>query len=70
MPSPFSGMDAYREQTDWASVHVHLAVEIARNLAPLLKAKYCVRAEKVYVLSGSLEGGGVARRKPEINCFN
>jgi hypothetical protein len=47
MTSPFMGMDPYLEQTDWESVHVQFAVEIARTLAPLLAPKYFVRAAKI-----------------------
>ncbi len=58
MPSPFPGMDPYLEGPDWRSVHIHLAVEIARYLSPRLPDKYIVRAEKVYLLS-DLDGLGV-----------
>src|SRR5919199_1411853 len=43
MPSPFPGMDPYLEGSEWASLHVELSSEIARQLAPQLRPKYVVR---------------------------
>jgi hypothetical protein len=43
MPSPFPGMDPYLEGSEWASMHVELSSEIARQLAPQLRPKYVVR---------------------------
>ncbi|MBI4601887.1 MAG: DUF4058 family protein, partial [Planctomycetes bacterium] len=39
MPSPFSGMDPYLEET-WMGVHSQLVAEIARQLAPKLRPRY------------------------------
>ena len=67
MPSPFPGMDPYLEQTDWVSVHVHLGVEIARYLSPLLRPKYVVRAEKIYVYSTD-DDEDLQLRRPGREC--
>jgi hypothetical protein len=68
MPSPFPGMDPYLEQNDWVSVHVHLGVEIARFLAPLLRPKYYARAEKIYLLSDEhFEERDIERRRPDVS---
>ena len=67
MPSPFPGMDPYLEQSDWVSVHVHLGVEIARFLSPLLRPKYYARAERVYVLSTGDPDQDAERRRPDIS---
>lgn len=46
MPSPFPGMDPYLEGPLWTSVHSQLAVEIARQLTPLLVPKYAALTER------------------------
>lgn len=53
MPSPFPGMDPYLEGPLWTSVHVQLSVEIARQLAPLLRPRYVVRTPRRFVMSGA-----------------
>jgi hypothetical protein len=58
-------MDPYLEDSDWVSVHVHLGVEIARYLSPLVRPKYIVRAEKVYLLTS--EDDDLERRRPDIS---
>src|ERR1700735_2784073 len=40
MASPFPGMDPYLEGNLWTTLHVQLAVEIARQLTPRLLPKY------------------------------
>jgi hypothetical protein len=40
MPSPFPGMDPYLEGDLWTTLHVQLAVEIARQLTPRLLPRY------------------------------
>ena len=69
MPSPFPGMDPYLEQSDWVSVHVHLGVEIARYLSPLVRPKYYVRAEKIYVVSSASEGD-LEYRRPDVSVHS
>lgn len=49
MPSPFPGMDPYLEGVEWTSVHFELSSEIARQLAPKLRPKYVVRANRRFV---------------------
>jgi hypothetical protein len=68
MTSPFMGMDPYLEQTDWESVHVQFAVEIARTLAPLLAPKYFVRSEKICVWSAvdAVDDVCPIRHKPDV----
>ena len=51
MPSPFPGMDPYLEGPLWTSVHSQLAVEIARQLTPLLVPKYAALTERRLVLA-------------------
>jgi hypothetical protein len=66
MPSPFPGMDPYLEQLDWQTFQFQLAAEIARVLAPLVKPKYFVRPEKIYVLSAP--GPDLPdRRRPDVS---
>lgn len=50
MPSPFPGMDPYFEGPLWTSVHSQLAVEIARQLTPMLVPKYAALTERRLVL--------------------
>jgi hypothetical protein len=50
MPSPFPGMDPYLEGSLWMSFHTQLAVEIARQLAPLLRPKYLALTAERFVL--------------------
>jgi hypothetical protein len=59
-------MDPYLEESDWVSVHVYLGVEIARYLSPLLRPKYYVRAEKVYMLS-SASDDEFEYRRPDVS---
>jgi hypothetical protein len=66
MPSPFPGMDPYLEDSDWVSVHVHLGVEIARYLSPMVRPRYIVRAEKVYLLTTEDEDD-IERRHADIS---
>lgn len=40
MPSPFPGMDPYREGSLWTTFHFGLAAELVRRLAPLLRPRY------------------------------
>ena len=49
MPSPFPGMDPYLEGAEWASVHIELSSEIARQLAPRLRPKYIVRTMRRFI---------------------
>jgi hypothetical protein len=58
-------MDPYLEDSDWVSAHVHLGVEIARFLSPLVRPKYIVRAEKVYLLTR--DDDEVERRRPDVS---
>jgi PIN domain nuclease of toxin-antitoxin system len=51
MPSPFPGMDPYLEGPLWTSVHSQLAVEIARQLTPMLIPKYAALTERRLVLA-------------------
>jgi len=44
-------MDPYLEGSEWTSVHTVLAVEIARQLTPLLLPRYIARTEKRYVVA-------------------
>ncbi len=72
MPSPFPGMDPYLEGPVWESLHLLLAAEVARSLAPRLLPKYVVRPEKIYVLEspgGDDEGGpsSSTRRRPDVS---
>ena len=46
MPSPFPGIDPYLEGSRWPSVQTQLSIEIARELAPLLRPKYVVRTPR------------------------
>ena len=50
MPSPFPRMDPNLEGELWTTVHAALSVEIARQLAPLLRPKYVALIEKRFVL--------------------
>lgn len=52
MPSPFPGMDPYLEGAEWASVHVELSAEIARQLAPKVRPRYVVRTMRRFVVDG------------------
>ena len=49
MPSPFPGMDPYLEGSEWASVHIELSSEMARQLAPKVRPKYMVRTARRFV---------------------
>jgi hypothetical protein len=62
-------MDPYLDQTDWTSVHVQLAGEIARVLGPMLRPKYLVRVEKLYVLSSPdrQDADEISRRPPDVS---
>src|SRR5690348_5841049 len=51
MPSPFPGMDPYLEGPLWTSVHSQMAVEIARQLTPMLVPKYAALTERRLVLT-------------------
>jgi hypothetical protein len=50
MPSPFPGMDPYIEGEMWVPFHTELAVEIARQLTPMLAPRYVARPEKRYLV--------------------
>jgi hypothetical protein len=50
MPSPFPGMDPYLEnQLLWHDVHQSLAVQISRQLTPLLAPRYVARLATCFV---------------------
>ena len=51
MPSPFPGMDPYLEGAQSMSVHTALSVEIARELAPRLPARYVSRTNERFVMT-------------------
>jgi hypothetical protein len=46
-------MDPYLEGSLWTSVHTQLSLEIARELAPLLRPRYVVRTPRRFVMSES-----------------
>ncbi len=46
MPSPFPGMDPYLEGPSWPSFHVLLIAEMLNTLAPRIRPKYIVEAER------------------------
>ena len=60
MPSPFPGMDPYLEGSLWTNVHTQLSVEIARQLAPLLRPKYMPFTEKRFVVMAQQDEDGIA----------
>lgn len=51
MPSPFPGMDPYLEGSLWTSVHTQLAVEIQRQLMPLLRPRYVALTNERFVIA-------------------
>ena len=57
MRSPFPGMDPYLEGALWTSVHMQLSLEIARELAPMLRPTYVVRTPRRFVAIESSGGG-------------
>jgi hypothetical protein len=50
-------MDPYLEGPLWTSVHMQLSLEIARELAPLLRPRYVVRTPRRFVAIESSAGG-------------
>lgn len=46
MPSPFPGMDPYLEGEWWTTLHIQLAVEVARQLTPRLLPRYLAFANQ------------------------
>src|SRR5881628_3624861 len=51
MPSVFPGMDPYIEGQGWEDFHLLFVAELRRQLTPLLRPRYLVRAEEyVYLL--------------------
>ena len=60
MPSPFPGMDPYLEGSLWTNVHTQLSVEIARQLAPLLRPKYMPFTEKRFAVLARQDEDGIA----------
>ena len=58
MPSPFPGMDPYLEGSLWTSVHTQLAVEIQRQLMPLLRPRYVALTNERFVIATVDEEGG------------
>lgn len=57
MPSPFPGMDPYLEGELWTNFHTQFAVEIARQLSPLLRPRYAAFTEKRFITDTPEEGG-------------
>ena len=67
MPSPFPGMDPYLEGPEWRSVHTQLAGAIGQQLVPLLRPRYVVRTEKVYILTAPEADDVAGRRSPDVS---
>lgn len=55
MPSPFPGMDPYLEGELWSNFHTQFAVEIARQLNPLLAPRYVAVTENYQNVVGPEE---------------
>src|SRR5947209_18921297 len=53
MPSPFPGMDPYLEGSLWTTVHTHLSVWIAVQLAPRLRPRYLALCAERFVVETS-----------------
>lgn len=55
MPSPFPGMDPFLEGSEWASAHIEISAEIARQLAPQVRPRYFVRTMRRFVVDTGAE---------------
>ena len=60
-------MDPYLEGESWPTFPVHFAVQIARDLSPMLRPKYVAMTQK-YQLPGILSklGIGFAKMEPDV----
>ncbi len=71
MPSPFPGMDPYLEGPEWRSFHTPFSVQLGRQLVPLVRPKYFVRTEKVYLLTEPDDPAPAAgRRSPDVSVLH
>ena len=59
-------MDPYLEGPEWRSVHTQLATQIGQQLVPLVRPRYVVRAEKVYILTAPEADDEGGRRSPDV----
>jgi hypothetical protein len=62
MPSPFPGMDPYLEGPIRMSFHTQMAVEIARQLTPLVRPRYVVLTVERFVTEQPDDVGMIAPR--------
>ncbi len=65
MPSPFPGMDPYLESDEWESFHVQFVVLLSHALAPKIRPRYVVRAERRVYLE-HVPGADEEPRRPDV----